>query len=92
MTTQDLGQTAGSTPGHLADLPVGCITALSADTATVDRYDGEKVGATTDVPVSQLCLVTEQRLRRTPGAWIGGVGKGMGTASDSNGLRMEWVP
>ncbi|MEU7038442.1 hypothetical protein ABZ958_32905 [Streptomyces sp. NPDC046237] len=59
VTTQDLGQTAGSTPVSLADLPIGRITALSGDTATVDWYDGENVDATTEVPVSQLHLVTE---------------------------------
>ncbi|MEU4266336.1 hypothetical protein [Streptomyces sp. NPDC026092] len=60
MTTQDLGQTAGSTPVSRADLPVGRITALSGDTATVEWYDGENLDATTDVPVAQLHLVTQQ--------------------------------
>lgn len=59
VTTQDLGQTAGS-PVSLADLPVGRITALSGDTATVEWYDGENVDATTEVPVSQLHLVTQE--------------------------------
>ncbi|MFJ3582212.1 hypothetical protein ACIPPS_08235 [Streptomyces sp. NPDC090127] len=58
VTTQDLGQTAGSTPVSRADLPVGRITALSGDTATVEWYDGEKVDATTDVPVAHLHHVT----------------------------------
>ncbi|MER7956888.1 MULTISPECIES: hypothetical protein [unclassified Streptomyces] len=59
VTTQDLGQTAGSTPVREADLPVGRITALSGDTATVEWYVGEKVDATTEVPVAQLHLVAE---------------------------------
>lgn len=59
VTTQDLGQTAASTPVSRADLPVGRITALSGDTATVEWYDDGQVEATTDVPVAQLRLVTE---------------------------------
>ncbi|WP_406864749.1 hypothetical protein ABZO31_31605 [Streptomyces sp. HUAS MG47] len=59
VTTQDLGQTAGSTPTSRADLPVGRITALSGDIATVEWHDGENVDAVTEVPVAQLHLVTQ---------------------------------